>query len=89
MLTQRLQHEVNEIIRAAWLSYRVTWASGDDEVSEAFDFRDAYRAARDRAETSSPVRTARERWPVRVEELATGRVWRFDCVGIPVEESAA
>jgi hypothetical protein len=88
MLTQRLQREIAEIIRASYLEFRIIWASGDDEVLEAFDFRDAYRAASSHAERRAPARCVDQRWPIRVEELATGRAWRFECVGSPIEETA-
>ena len=89
MLTQRLQREIAETIRGTYLAYRITWASGDHEVLDAFDFRDAYRAARSSAERRARVRRFDECWPVRIEELGSGRAWRFECVGNPIEETPA
>lgn len=89
MLTERLQREITETIRGTYLGYRITWASGDREVLEAFDFRDAYRTARDHAERRARVRRFEECWPVRIEEIETGRAWRFECVGNPIEETPA
>ena len=89
MLTERLQREIAEIVRDTYLDFRVTWPSGERETLAAFDFRDAYRMARSHAERRSETVAFEASWPVRIVEVATGRTWRFECVGHPIEETPA
>jgi hypothetical protein len=89
MLTGRLQREIAETLRGTYLDYRVTWPSGERDTFTAFDYRDAYRMARSHAERRSKTATFEACWPVRIVEVATGRTWRFECVGNPIEETPA
>lgn len=85
-MPDRLSREVADVIRGAFRTYRVTWAPDVHETIAAFDLRDAHRLAHGIAENSHRTGGLEAAYPVRIQEIETGRAWRFERRGVPKEE---
>lgn len=78
MSIDRITREAIEAIAGTTRGYRITWAPGVYRILEAFDLRDAYHDAYAIAQDGYLSGTLEPAYPVRIEEIETGRAWAFE-----------